>query len=238
LVRVSGALRASIDRWREEGSGSPPSEVVLQALYQQRLYRLLPRHPSLARITIANLPARLRDEARNIVRASSLLTGLVRPISKPSAFRTGRPEPAGRLLGYYRQAERRFGIDWAVLAALNYVESKFGKVKSTSYAGAQGPMQFIPSTWAAYGMGGDIQDPHDAILGAANYLRHSGAPGDYRRALYAYNHAWPYVEAILLYARRMRADVRWFFTLYNWQVFVLTTKGDRRLTGPGLGPSG
>jgi hypothetical protein len=236
LVEVTTALRASIDAWRNDGdvAGPIPEPVVLQALYQQRLYRTLPRNPSLSAATLPRLPRWLRGEAGAVVKAAALLFGLTRPISKPSTFRTGAPEPAGVLLRYYREAERKFGIDWEILAALNYVESKFGRVKSTSYAGAQGPMQFIPSTWAAYGMGGDIDDPHDAILGAANYLRQSGAPGDYRQALYAYNHAWEYVDAVLLYAGRMRHDIRNYFAFYNWQVFVLTTKGDQRLTGPGL----
>ena len=118
-----------------------------------------------------------------------------------------------------------------------FVESKFGRVRASSSAGAQGPMQFIPSTWAVYGLGGDIHDPHDAILGAANYLHRSGAPSDYGRALYAYNHATAYVRAVLLYARLLRRDIRNYFALYNWQVFVLTTKGSKRLTGPGLGQS-
>jgi membrane-bound lytic murein transglycosylase B len=95
-------------------------------------------------------------------------------------------------------------------------------------------MQFIPSTWSAYGMGGDIHDPHDSIMGAANYLHRSGAPSRERQALFAYNHSGAYVNAILRYANQMRRDPRNFYVYYNWQVFVLTTKGDRRLTGPGL----
>jgi Transglycosylase SLT domain len=82
----------------------------------------------------------------------------------------------------------------------NYAESKFGRVVSASSAGAQGPMQFIPSTWAAYGLGGDVHDPHDAILGAANYLHASGAPADYRVALYHYNPVPEYVDAVMRYA--------------------------------------
>ncbi len=58
------------------------------------------------------------------------------------------------------------------------------------------------------------------------------------RALYAYNHALPYVSAVLLYARRMANDPRAFFEYYNWQVFVLTATGDRRLTGPGASGTG
>jgi soluble lytic murein transglycosylase-like protein len=94
-------------------------------------------------------------------------------------------------------------------------------------------MQFIPSTWAAYGMGGDVHDPHDAIMGAAHYLRASGAPPFYRRALYHYNPALPYVDAVLRYARQMRRSPTDYFEYYNWQVFVITPSGDRQLTGPG-----
>jgi membrane-bound lytic murein transglycosylase B len=124
-------------------------------------------------------------------------------------------------------------VSWTVLAAVNYVESKFGRVISASSAGAQGPMQFIPSTWRAYGMGGDVHDPHDAILGAANYLHACGAPGNYRNALYNYNHAWAYVDAVLIYANRMQHDPRAYYEYYDWQVFIVTTNGDKRLTGPG-----
>jgi membrane-bound lytic murein transglycosylase B len=95
-------------------------------------------------------------------------------------------------------------------------------------------MQFIPSTWAAYGLGGDIRDPHDAILGAANYLHASGAPRDLRRALYAYNPSAHYVNAVLAYAGRIRRDARNLFAYYAWQVFVRTPEGLRRITGPGL----
>src|SRR5438105_4405934 len=89
-------------------------------------------------------------------------------------------------------AGRRFGVAWNVLAAVNFVESAFGKLRNSSTAGAQGPMQFLPSTWRRYGLGGDVHDPHDAILGAANYLRAAGAPGRYRRALYAYHPSQAY----------------------------------------------
>ena len=112
-----------------------------------------------------------------------------------------------------------------MLAAVNFVESAFGKLRSDSTAGAQGPMQFIPATWRAYGLGGDVHDPHDAILGAANYLRASGAPRDYRRALYAYNRSTLYVDAVLRYANQMKRDVRAFYGYYAWQVWVRTPSG-------------
>jgi soluble lytic murein transglycosylase-like protein len=124
-------------------------------------------------------------------------------------------------------------VPWSILAAVNFVESAFGRVRSASEAGARGPMQFLPSTWRAYGMGGDIDDPHDAILAAANLLRRAGAPGDLNRALFAYNHSRDYVRAIRLFAERMAADERTFLAYYAWQVYVRTPTGIRRITGPG-----
>jgi soluble lytic murein transglycosylase-like protein len=213
--------------------GRPPWRVTLQALYQQRIYRLLARREDVARRVIARLDGGLRREARANVTAGARLRSLVTPLKPPVRVKTGSAEPAGKLLRYYRRAERRFGIEWEVLAAVNYVETKFGRVRSRSSAGAQGPMQFLPSTWDAYGLGGNVYDPHDAILGAANYLHESGAPGDYRGALYAYNHSDAYVDAVLLYARQMKRREANYYAYYSWQVFVITTKGDVRLTGPG-----
>ncbi len=238
LAVATLALRASIDAWEAAGGigeWPPPRRVVLQALYQQRLYRALGREPALASRVIARLPGGVAAEARTNVAAGTKLFSLVHATRRAIEFRTRPPLPAAVLLRYYREAERRFHVSWEVLAAVNYIESKFGRVVSPSSAGAQGPMQFIPSTWAAYGMGGDVHDPHDAILGAANYLHASGAPGDYRSALYSYNHAEAYVDAVLLYARHMVNDPRAFFEYYNWQVFVLRPGRDVRLTGPGLG---
>ncbi len=97
-------------------------------------------------------------------------------------------------------------------------------------------MQFLPSTWRRYGMGGDIDDPRDAILAAANYLRASGARDDVDRALFAYNHSTSYVRAIRRFAARMRTDERTFLTYYSWQAYMRTASGGtRRLTGPGRG---
>lgn len=94
-------------------------------------------------------------------------------------------------------------------------------------------MQFIPATWWAYGMGGDVNDPHDAIMGAANYLRASGAGRDLPAALFAYNSSSLYVRAVLAYAGRIRRDRRAFLSHYAWQVFVRNPGGGtRRITGP------
>jgi soluble lytic murein transglycosylase-like protein len=151
-----------------------------------------------------------------------------------AAFRLpdGPALPAGTLLGFYREAERRFGVDWQVLAAVNFVETGFNRLRSRSSAGAQGPMQFMPATWRAYGLGGDVHDPRDAILGAANYLRASGAARDLRGALGRYNHSERYVDAVAAFAAQMRRDETIFFQYHAWQVFVKTRSGPRRITSP------
>ena len=144
--------------------------------------------------------------------------------------RVAPPRPPAELLRYYRAAQRRFGVGWHVLAAVNFVETGFGKLRNESTAGARGPMQFMPATWRAYGMGGDVRDPRDAIMGAANYLRASGAPGSYRRALYAYNPTPLYVDAVRRYARRIAGDPRAFYAFHAWSVWW----GGERVTGPGV----
>ncbi len=230
------ALRAAIDRWASGGGlarRAVPLDVQLLALYQHRIVRTIAGNPRLAHAVLSQLPLSVVAEATNDVAASAELLTLVGTVKHPGLIRTRPSPPPGVLLGYYREAQDRFGVPWQLLAAVNFVETKFGKVVSASSAGAQGPMQFIPSTWAAYGMGGDVHDTHDAILGAANYLHANGAPLDERNALYHYNPVNAYVSAVSRYARNMTLDPRSFYSYYNWQVFVHTKHGDLRLTGPG-----
>jgi soluble lytic murein transglycosylase-like protein len=236
LTEVSRELRGAIDEWLAGSPGArdvPPRELQLLALYQQRSYRRLARGRKFQRAVLPRLPGWLRGEARAMSNALHGLFRLSPPARSIRRFKTGRALPPGTLLRFYRKGERRFDVQWQVLAAVNLVETVYNRLRNTSTAGAQGPMQFIPSTWRAYGMGGDIHDPHDAVLGAANYLHASGAPGSYSRALYAYNHSTLYVRAVLRFARRMRADSRTYYALWSWQVFVRTReRGDVRLTTP------
>ena len=234
LTETHRSLGEAIDDWRERGelgTWPPPRTVTLWALHQQRIHLLLTGRPRLARRVTARLPAAVAAHLRATFLARRGL-GKITPLT-PGRYRTGPPEPAARLLRHYRSAQRRFAVPWPVLAAVNFVESGFGRLRNSSAAGAQGPMQFIPSTWEAYGMGGDVDDPRDAIMGAANYLHASGAPADVAAALYAYNPSARYVRAVLAYTARIRRDPRAFLSYYSWQVFVrMPSGGTRRITGP------
>lgn len=216
LIANDAPLRRGIDAWRAEGQASPPADVADRAQYLQRVARLLASDPALAEGTIARLPPNLAGETRDLTIAYRDLRKLSGGSSAPD-FDTQAPRPIEELLGYYREAQGRYGINLSYLAAINLVETAFGRVRSASVAGAQGPMQFIPSTWRIYGGGGDIQDPHDAILGAANLLSHSGAPGSYSRALLAYNPSSLYVDAVQRYAGVIARDPDAIYTLYSWE---------------------
>jgi membrane-bound lytic murein transglycosylase B len=209
--------RAMADRMTADDAALRRAPARPEAVDLQRALRTLSRHPGLARDTTRLLAPRLARESRSIVIAIRELRRLAAGWP-PHRIRVGPAEPLGRLRGHYRRAQRRFGVGWHVLAAVNFVESQFGRLRNDSVSGAQGPMQFMPATWRAYGMGGDIQDPHDAILGAANMLRADGAPSSYSRALYRYNPSPLYVDAVRRYARLIVTDQRALTFLYLWEV--------------------
>lgn len=125
-------------------------------------------------------------------------------------------------LSLYMAAARRYRLDWAVLAAVGKVECNHGRdpdpscthVGAVNRAGAGGPAQFLAASWRAFGVDGNRDgvanrwDPADAIFSMANYLRASGAPEDYRHALFAYNHSWQYVAEVEHWVAVYRADVQ------------------------------
>ena len=226
-------LREAVERW--DPAAAVPRDVTYLALHHQRILRLMSARRTLGDRTLARLPRDVLGEARDTVRGRRHLAQIPRSPGRLPRVRVADAAPAADLRRHYEAAQRRFGIHWTVLASINFVESAFGRVRSASEAGAQGPMQFLPSTWRQYGMGGDIDDPRDAILAAANYLRASGARSDLDRALFAYNHSTSYVRAVRRFAARMRRDDRSYLAYYAWQVYVRTASGTRRLTGPGRG---
>jgi membrane-bound lytic murein transglycosylase B len=168
------------------------------------------------------LAPRERDDVQARIDLQTLANATVPLRARP---RIGPAPPESRLRAWYGEAQRRFGIRWQLLAAINLVESDFGRVRNTSVAGAQGPMQFEPATWHAYGLGGDVHDPHDAILGAANYLRANGGRSDERDALLHYNHSRLYMDAVLHYAHRISTVGTAFSEYYAWRVFLRVAKG-------------
>jgi soluble lytic murein transglycosylase-like protein len=233
LVSTKTELARAIDAWRAGGEPRAPDSVTLDALYDQRIELLLAERQHLAHATLQRVSPGIAATVRTNLIAKRELWRLT-PRTRRRRFRTGPALPPKTLLRYYREGQRRFGVSWNLLAAVNFVESAFNKLRNESAAGAQGPMQFMPATWRAYGLGGDVHDPHDAILGAANYLHANGAPRNRSRALLRYNPSPLYVDAVLRYAAHIRADRRAFYEYYSRQVYVRTPAGLRRITGPGL----
>jgi Transglycosylase SLT domain len=111
------------------------------------------------------------------------------------------------LLPIFQAAGTAYGIPWQVLAAINQVETDYGRDLSVSSAGAEGWMQFLPAEWAQYGVdanGDGFKDPYnpaDAIFAAAKYLRAAGANTNIKAAVYSYNHSQAYVESVMLRAQ-------------------------------------
>ena len=245
IERTNRSLPRVVDRWlRADGPIPSPEpipkdipeqalDLVHGALWQQRLYQAATRDPKVGRRALGLLPDGMARVVADHTSAGRGLRSLVRPLEGPLEFKVTPPHNPHKLMRIYKDAEKEYGVAWEYLASLNFVESKFGRFMGPSYAGAEGPMQFMPATWDYYGDGGDVWDPRDAVRGAARYLVASGAPGDWRSALFAYNRSYEYVDAIIAYARNMQRDPRNFYVYYFWQVFVLTTKGDAQITGPG-----
>ena len=171
----------------------------------QRAYRAISIAPQLTEAVVAGVPPDLRDAVRANAEATTELRKLTKPGKALPPWEIVPPAPAAELYGYYRAAEDEFGVPWAFLAAIHLVETRMGRIRGTSTAGAQGPMQFIPSTWEAYGEG-DINSNRDSIRAAARYLKHNGAPERMPNALYNYNRSDRYVRAVTLHAEVMLAN--------------------------------
>ena len=194
---------------------------------QQVAYRKLGVTPEWDAEVFARVPRELQDVVRLNLEARRELHQLVTTVHDTGAgVADHRSSPSRRADLGIPGGRGRVRVPWEYLAAVNLVESAMGRIRGTSEAGAQGPMQFLPATWAAYGEG-DINDPHDAIRAAARYLaHHGGADGNLPGALYAYNHSDHYVAGVTAIAHVIEADATAFRGYYHWQVYYLTTVGD------------
>ena len=220
-AQVTGAERAI------RNPATPEPELARAGHTQQVVYGRLGAREELQSEVLAHVPSdvqpvveanvRAVDELARQARADAAAYGGGR--SEPPDGRIVAPPPPGELLAEYRAAEAAAGVPWQYLAAIHFVETRMGRIRGNSVAGAQGPMQFIPSTWEIYGNGGDINNTSDAIQAAARMLRANGAPSNMASALYSYNPSDRYVRAITTYAEQMMADERSYFGYYHWQVY-------------------
>ena len=203
------------------------SDVLAHAAHvEQVAIRAIADHPEWDERVYEELPEDWHAVTEDNVTASRELRALVaNPRPNLPAWHIVDPAPADELRRYYEEGEKEYGVPWQYLAAVHLVETKMGRVRGASTAGALGPMQFLPATWAKYGKG-DIESNHDSILTAARYLKANGAPGDMHAALFRYNHSERYVKAVTLYAERMRADASAYRAYYGWQVYYWSTLGD------------
>ena len=196
---------------------------------QQVIYRVLSKDAARSAAVVAALPTQWRSVAERhlAARREFLRMSRGRAPSTLPAWRIIPPEPVEKLISYYKKAEAATGIEWEVLAAVNLVETGMGRIDGVSVANAQGPMQFLPTTWTEPGIGaGDIRDPHDAIQAAARYLVRRGGLQDIRRGLWGYNNSDYYGRAVLLYASLIKDDPRAYTGLYHWEIHFNAAAGD------------
>lgn len=169
-------------------------------------------HPTLVSLVLSGLGRDALKVAAGVILAvlltlafaiASVVTLLGAATPRPATVGTHAAEiPPDHLIVMQHAAATSCGLPWSVLAAIAKIESNFGRNMATSSAGAIGYGQFLPSSWAAYGNGGDPYDYRDAIPAMARYLCANGGPANLRAAIWAYNHADWYVEQILALAAR------------------------------------
>jgi len=181
-------------------------------------------HPGWATVVTAKVGPGQRAAAAADIAATADLVALTPPHARLPPWRILAAEKPAVLRADYRAAQAATGVGWFYLAAINFVETDFGRVAGPSSAGAQGPMQFLPATWAIYGHG-DIRRASDAIVAAARFLAAHDAAQDIGSALYAYNPSWRYVDAVLRYARRLRAGPQAFLGYYRRSVIYRLASG-------------
>ena len=224
LIDVEHAIREA---------DAPVDAVRAAGELQQLIYRRLGRDPAEWEAIKPLLPVDVIGPATFNVEAATALAVKATASTSPAAttlpaWTIAEPLPAATLLAWYHEAEAATGVPWSLLAAINLAETRMGRIVGVSSAGAVGPMQFLPSTWAECCVG-DPTDTRDAIIGAATYLASNGAPEDLAKAVRRYNPNDAYIASVLAYASNMAADERAYLGYHGWQVFVGSAAGSLRL---------
>ena len=221
---LAGLLSRAVSLTRDPDASA--RELRSAGQLEQRAARGLARGPEATRrAVLARLSGAARQRTRAHVEAAGLLDAMTTPQPRLPDWRIVKPPPAAELLRHYRYAARRVGVPWQHLAAIHLVETRMGRIRGVSSAGALGPMQFLPTTWELYGEGGDIQDPRDAIVAAARLLRANGAPGDMAGAVWHYNPSDNYVGAVMRYAEQLRRSPESYRGYWHWQVLYAHQRG-------------
>ena len=198
--------------------GAPPRALAWAGLAEEIATGVVAREPvGRRRAILALTDPQARASLRTDLAAATALADVAERRTRLPPWRIIAPPPAPRLLGLFRTAQARSGVPWPYLAAIELVETRFGRIRGPSLAGAQGPMQFLPATWARYGHG-SIDSPRAAILAAGRLLAANGAPADMAGALRHYNDSQGYVIAVTDYARHMARDPRAYYGYETWQV--------------------
>ena len=220
------ALATEIDRAQQtiDETAATPAELEQAGREEQLAFGLLADRRPLHRPTLARLSPAARASATAALRAAGALAKIVPSEHRFPRWRIIAPPPARRLLGYFRTAGTTYRIPWQYLAAIELVETRMGRIRGLSPAGARGPMQFEPATWAEYGRG-SIDSQRDSISAAARFLAANGGRRRIGRALFHYNPSPAYVAAVESYSGEMRRDPRAFYGYRGWQVLYRTTRG-------------
>ena len=209
--------------------------LVRQALILQLVCLKLADMPVWVAPVLAAVPRAWRATATADIAATADLVAITPPQTRLPPWRIIPAASLPTLRRYYLAAQAATGISWSYLAAINFVETDFGRIEGPSSAGAQGPMQFMPATWTIYGHG-DIRRPRAAILAAARLLEANGGARAIGPALYAYNHSSNYVDAVLRFAARLRASPGVLVSYYRHQILYRLGDGWAWLP-PGYGSS-
>lgn len=226
---VPGLVRQIIDLEDAiRDSGTAPADLDRWGRLQQSVYARLAARPEWDEGVFDALSEEYRQvvtlhlEARRFEPDPD--STYVPPDTLP-AWRIIEPAPVDELRSLYFESQSASGTPWEYLAAVNFIETRFGRIIGDSSAGAQGPMQFIPTTWEIWGEGGDVYDPRDSILAAGRFLAHFGAPDDMAGALFKYNPSDNYVQAVTAYARLLELEPNNLGAFRAWRVFYGTSSG-------------